>query len=100
MADLGGGWSIGGTDALPGAGATPRAVDVWKGGKFSGQAETPAPATKTPGMVAPGNIDLAAQPRVKNADGPTSTVRSMSFNEDGKEILIPTVAHDGSGILT
>src|ERR1035437_8947106 len=100
MADLGGGWSIGGAGALPGAGAPPPPVDVGKGWKISGQAETPAPATKTPGMVAPGNIDLAAQPRVKNADGSTSTVRSMSFNEDGKEILIPTVAHDGSGILT
>src|ERR1035437_4492585 len=100
MADLGGGWSIGGAGALPGAGAPPPPVDVGKGWKISGQAETPAPATKTPGMVAPGNIDLAAQPRVKNADGSTSTVRSMSFNEDGKEILITTVAHDGAVILT
>jgi 2'-5' RNA ligase len=52
------------------------------------------------GPLTPGNIDLVNQPRVKNADGSTSTVRSMSFGENGKEILIPTVAHDGSRVLS
>ena len=44
-----------------------------------------------------GNIDLTSRPRYKNSDGTISTVASMSINEDGKEILIPTVVKDKNG---
>lgn len=47
------------------------------------------------GMVAAGNIDLGARPVVLNADGSYSTVLSMSFEEDGKEVLIPKISDDG-----
>lgn len=51
----------------------------------------------SPGMVAPGNVDLTNRPDVANADGSHSSVRSMSFQEskDGPEILVPTVSDDG-----
>jgi hypothetical protein len=48
------------------------------------------------GTLQPGNIDLTQRPLVPNADGSASTVRSMSANVDGKEVLMPTIADDGS----
>lgn len=48
-----------------------------------------------PGMLEPGNIDLLSRPIVHNADGSFSTVKSMSIDEDGKEVLIPLISKTG-----
>lgn len=52
------------------------------------------------GMLEGGNIDLSNAKPIKNPDGAVSAVRSMGINVDGHEVLIPTVALDGSRVLS
>lgn len=50
------------------------------------------------GQVSPGNIDITSRPIADLGNGEWATVRSMSFNEDGKEILVPTIGPDGKAL--
>ena len=43
------------------------------------------------GQYGAGNVDLHDRPQYKNADGSVSTVDSVGFNIDGKEVLLPSV---------
>lgn len=44
-----------------------------------------------PGLLEKGNVDIANRPNIDNGDGTHSSVYSMSFDVDGKEVLVPGV---------
>lgn len=47
------------------------------------------------GLLEEGNINLDERPVVDNGDGTYSTVKSASFEEDGIEVLVPTLDPTG-----
>jgi hypothetical protein len=59
----------------------------------------PAPSSDTmaaahpKGLVEPGNLPLANRPTIQNADGSHSSELSFSREEDGKEVLVPSVVN-------
>ena len=55
----------------------------------------PPKTNESQGLITPGNIDLSKRKVVENADGSFSTVKSASFEFDGKHVLLPTLDPDG-----
>lgn len=53
-----------------------------------------------PGLVETGTIDISARPQVQNPDGSVSTVRSITIEDEKGHIVLPTVAADGSRIMS
>ena len=47
------------------------------------------------GQIEPGNIDLSKRKAVENKDGSFSTVKSLSFEENGVHILVPSLDPSG-----
>ena len=52
------------------------------------------------GMDRKPNFDVGSQPAVQNADGSISTVRTLGFNDGGKEVNVPSVPAEGGRIMS
>lgn len=86
----------GGESALAfGPSTNPRFQGGPQGSAPSAPRDWRANAQRAPGMVEPGNIDLQNRPRVNNANGSVSTVKSVGVNLDGREVLLPTIDDSG-----
>jgi hypothetical protein len=66
-------------------------------GLWEAKSGTSTTTTDDIGQYGAGNIDLYNRPQYIQPDGSVSTVNSMSINDGGMEVLIPTIAYDNYG---
>lgn len=59
--------------------------------KHNEQALLKAKSEQSKGLIEKGNIDVEKLPNVQNEDGTYSTVKTITIEEDGKTILLPTI---------
>ena len=76
---------------------TSEKIPVLVNGEWQAKSGTSTTTTDDIGQYGAGNIDLYNRPQYIQPDGSVSTVNSMSINEDGVEVLIPTIAYDNYG---
>ena len=91
-------------DAYPAQSATVGEAPLQVGGGMASSAP-PAPQASAgdvsqfmavpnaQGLAEPGNLPIWNRPVVQNADGSHSSEYSTSFEQDGKEVLVPTVVN-------
>ena len=84
------------TEADIAAGRAPTYIPmILKDGLWTPATGYPEVMSDKKGMLKAGNIDIHDRPMVQNPNGGTSTVDSMSYERDGKQILIPLVSDEG-----
>ena len=70
-------------------------ISVPMGGHRESSRLLQPPEPLAQGQLEQSNVNLRNRPIVKNPLGGNSTLFSMSFGEDGREILVPRVSDDG-----
>lgn len=62
-------------------------------GQSAGQPQPPSKSSSGQGLITKGNIALDNRPVVKNQDGTSSTVSTITIEEDGHAVLLPTIVN-------
>lgn len=73
----------------------PGQITNWNAGELPNGGLIADDGRYIPAPLEKGNIDLSKRQGVELPDGSIATIRSISINEDGKEVLIPSIGPKG-----